>query len=94
MAGALIATGIIGRLNAFSGPNVYVSSYLGIALLAGLEAGWLTKLKINPALILLEWILLSAQFGFLVPAYFQTKTIPTQARSRGRRRVGCQNKKL
>ncbi len=78
MAGALIATGIVGRLNAFSGPNVYVSSYLGIALLAGLEAGWLTELKIKPALILLEWILLSAQFGFLVPAYFQTKTIPTQ----------------
>ncbi len=78
MAGALIATGVIGRLNAFSGPNVYVPSYLGVALLIGLEAGWLTELKIHPALILLEWVLLSAQFGFLVPAYFQTKTIPTQ----------------
>ena len=49
---------------------------------SGLEAGWLIELvkqnKIRPALILLEWILLSAQFGFLIPAYFQTKTIPTQ----------------
>ncbi len=43
MAGALIATGVIGRLNAFSGPNVYVPSYLGVALLAGLEAGWLHR---------------------------------------------------
>ena len=81
MAGALIATGVVGRLNAFSGPNVYVPSYLGVALLIGLEAGWLNELaqetKINPALMILEWILLSAQFGFLVPAYFQTKTIPT-----------------
>ena len=78
MAGALIATGVVGRLNAFSGPNVYVPSYLGVALLAGLEAGWLIELKVKPALILLEWILLAAQFGFLIPAYFQTKTIPTQ----------------
>ena len=82
MAFALITTGIIGRLNAFSGPNVYVPSYLGVALLAGLEAGWLIELsnqnKIHPALILLEWILLAAQFAFLVPPYFQTKTIPTQ----------------
>src|SRR5208283_2577276 len=78
MAGALIATGVIGRLNAFSGPNVYVPSYLGVALLIGLQAGWLTELKIHPALILLEWILLSAQFGVLIPAYFQTKTIPSQ----------------
>jgi len=78
MAGALIATGVVGRLNAFSGPNVYIPSYLGIALLIGLEAGWLTEHKIHPALILLEWILLAAQFGFLVPTYFQTKTIPTQ----------------
>lgn len=78
MAGALIATGVIGRLNAYSGPNVYVSSFLGVALLIGLEAGWLTELKIHPALILLEWVLLSAQFGFLIPAYFQTKTIPTK----------------
>ena len=65
-------------MNAFSGPNVYVSSYLGIALLVGLEAGWLTENKIYPTLIILEWILLSAQFGFLIPAYFQNKTIPTQ----------------
>ncbi len=82
MAGALIATGVIGRLNAFSGPNVYVPSYLGVALLAGLEAGWQTEqaqqTKINPALVVLEFILLSAQFGFLIPAYFQTQTIPTQ----------------
>jgi hypothetical protein len=82
MAGALIATAIIGRLNAFSGPNVYVSSYLGVALLAGLEAGWLIEFakqnKIHPALIILEWILLSVQFGFLAPAYLQTKTIPTK----------------
>ena len=77
-AGALIATGVIGRLNAFSGPNVYIPSYLGVALLVGLEAGWLTELKIHPALIVLEWVLLSAQFGFLIPAYFQTKTIPSQ----------------
>jgi 4-amino-4-deoxy-L-arabinose transferase-like glycosyltransferase len=78
MAGALLATGVVGRLNAFSGPNVYIPSYLGVALLEGLEAGWLTELKVKPALILLEWILLAAQFGFLIPAYFQTKTIPTQ----------------
>jgi Dolichyl-phosphate-mannose-protein mannosyltransferase len=82
MAGALIATGVLGRLNAFSGPNVYVPSYLGVALLIGLEAGWLIELmqqaKINPALVVLEFTLLSAQFGFLIPAYFQTKTIPTQ----------------
>jgi Dolichyl-phosphate-mannose-protein mannosyltransferase len=78
MAGALIATGVVGRLNAFSGPNVYVPSYLGVALLAGLEAGWLAELKVRPAPILLEWVLLSAQFGFLIPAYFQSKTIPTQ----------------
>ena len=82
LAGALIATGVGGRLNAFSGPNVYVPSYLGIALLIGLEAGWLVELaqqaKINPMLVMLEFILLSAQFGFLVPAYFQAKTIPTQ----------------
>jgi 4-amino-4-deoxy-L-arabinose transferase-like glycosyltransferase len=82
MTGALIATGVVGRLNAFSGPNVYIPSYLGIALLVGLEAGWLIELgkknKIRSALLLLEWILLSAQFGFLIPAYFQTKTIPTQ----------------
>ncbi|MGA7193886.1 MAG: hypothetical protein WBW94_09655, partial [Anaerolineales bacterium] len=78
MAGALIATGVVGRLNAFSGPNVYIPSYLGVALLIGLEASWLTELKINPAPIILEWVLLSAQFGFLIPAYFQTKTIPTQ----------------
>ena len=78
MAFALIATGVVGRLNAFSGPNVYIPSYLGIALLAGLEAGWLIELKVRPALILLEWILLAAQFGILIPAYFQTKTIPTQ----------------
>ena len=82
MAGALIATGVGGRLNAFSGPNVYIPSYLGIALLIGLEAAWLIEAvkqnKIHSALILLEFILLSAQFGFLIPAYFQTKTIPTQ----------------
>ena len=82
MAGALIATGIIGRLNAYSGPNVYVPSYLGVALLVGLEAGWLIEFikqnNIRSAAILLEWILVSAQFGYLVPAYFQTKTIPTQ----------------
>jgi 4-amino-4-deoxy-L-arabinose transferase-like glycosyltransferase len=78
MAGALIATGVVGRLNAFSGPNVYVSSYLGVALLIGLEAGWLTEFKIYPALILLEWVLLFAQFSFLIPAYLQTRTIPTQ----------------
>ena len=77
IAGALIATGVVGRLNAFSGPNVYIPSYLGVALLIGLEAGWLTELKIHPALILLEFILLSAQFGFLIPAYFQARTIPT-----------------
>lgn len=81
MACALIATGGIGRLNAFSGPNVYVPSYLGIALLIGLEAAWLIEAtkqnKVHSALILLEFILLSAQFGFLIPAYFQAKTIPT-----------------
>ncbi len=78
LTGALIATGVVGRLNAFSGPNVYVPSYLGIALLIGLETGWLIELKVKPAPILLEWILLAAQFGFLIPAYFQTKTIPSQ----------------
>ena len=82
IAGALIATGIVGRLNAYSGPNVYTPSYLGIALLVGLEAGWLIELakqaKIHSSLILAEWVLLSAQFGFLIPAYFQSKTIPTQ----------------
>jgi hypothetical protein len=78
MAGALIATGIVGRLNAFSGPNVYVSTYLGLGLLVGLEAGWLSELKIHPGLVILEWALLLAQFGLLVPAYLQTKTIPTQ----------------
>ena len=77
MAGAMIATGIVGRLNAFSGPNVYVPAYLGLGLLVGLEAGWLIELKIRPGLIILEWLLLSVQFGLLVPAYLQTKTIPT-----------------
>lgn len=84
MAGALIATGTIGRLNAFSARNVFVSSYLGISLLAGLEAGWLAELikdtslqKIVQPLIAFEWLLLSIQFGFLAPAYFRTKTIPT-----------------
>ena len=85
MAGALIATSIIGRLNAFSGPNVYVSTYLGIALLVGLEAEWLLEItrqsnlqKSAAPLIILEWILLSVQFAFLLPAFIQTKTIPTQ----------------
>jgi len=78
MAGALVATGIFGRLNAFSGANVYVPAYLGIGLLAGLGAGWLMEFKIRPGLIFLEWLLLTVQFGFLVPAYFQTKTIPTE----------------
>ena len=78
MACALIATGIVGRLNAFSGPNVYVPAYLGVALLVGLEAGWLMELKIQLGLLILEWVLLTVQFGFLFPAYFQTKTIPTQ----------------
>jgi len=82
LAGALIVTGIVGRLNAFSGSNVYVSSYLGIALLIGLETGWLIQFakqtNLHPILILVEWIFLSAQFAILSPAYFQTKTIPTQ----------------
>jgi 4-amino-4-deoxy-L-arabinose transferase-like glycosyltransferase len=85
MAGALIATGVIGRLNAFSGPNVYVSTYLGVALLVGLEAGWLLEIiqqpnlqKFGAILMMLEWILLSAQFAFLMPAFIQTRTIPTQ----------------
>ncbi|HUH97602.1 MAG TPA: glycosyltransferase family 39 protein [Anaerolineales bacterium] len=77
MAGALIATGIVGRLNAFSGPNVYVPSYLGVALLVGLAAGWVIELKIRPALMILAWVLLSAQFCLLIPAYLQTKTIPS-----------------
>ncbi len=85
MTGALIATSVIGRLNAFSGPNVYVSTYLGVAVLVGLEAGWLLEIiqqsklqKLGAALMTLEWILLSAQFAFLVPAFIQTRTIPTQ----------------
>ena len=85
MAGALIATGIIGRLNAFSGPNVYVPTYLGISLLVGLEAGWLFDIvqqsdrrRINAGLVIPELILLSAQFAFLMPAFFQSQTIPTK----------------
>ncbi len=85
MAGALVATSVIGRLNAFSGPNVYVSTYLGIALLVGLEAGWLLEIvqqsnlrKFAVPLIVLEWILISGQFAFLIPTFIQTKTIPTQ----------------
>jgi len=88
MAGSLIVTGVIGRLNAFSGPNVYVPSYLGVALLVGLEAGWLME-TVQPAnnkslFVILEWGLLSIQFASLIPAYIQTKIIPTvQDRSAG-----------
>ncbi len=81
MSTALIVTGTIGRLNAFSARNVYVPSYLGVALIVGLEAGWLIEIlpqthKIS-LWITLEWILLSAQFVLLMPAYFQTRTIPS-----------------
>jgi len=82
MAAALIATGVVGRLNAYSGPNVYAPSYLGIALLVGLSVDWLVEgtgqTVIHPAFILAGWLVLSAQFGYLIPAYFQARTIPTQ----------------
>ena len=81
MAAGLIATGVAGRLNAFSGPNVYVPTYLGVALLLGLEAGWLSdparRANFRTGLVLLQWALVGAQFLVLVPAYLQTKTIPT-----------------
>lgn len=81
MAGSLIMTGIIGRLNAFSGRNVYVPSYLGIALLVGLEAGWLTEViqRTNKnSLFILQGVLLTIQFAVLLPAYINTRTIPSR----------------
>jgi hypothetical protein len=82
MAGALIVTGVIGRLNAFSGRNVYVPSYLGVALLVGLEAGWLTGIlprdNKSSFFIILQWVLLSTQFVLLIPAYIHTRTIPSR----------------
>ena len=92
MSATLILTGVIGRTNAFSGRNVYIPSYLGIALLVGLEAGWLIE-KIprserNYPLIVLEWLLISIQLVSLTPAYLHTKMIPSmQDRSTGNRLV-------
>ncbi len=86
MALALLATGVIGRLNAFSGPNVYIPSYLGISLLLGLEAGWLQETAAanrpqtsRSIMIMLQWIFLLVQFGWLGAGYLQIKTIPNSA---------------
>jgi Dolichyl-phosphate-mannose-protein mannosyltransferase len=85
MAGAMIATSVVSRLNAFSSRNVYVTGYVGIALLLGLEAGWILELvpspallKIGQGLLILEWSLILVQFIFQIPAYLQTNTVPTK----------------
>ena len=94
MAFALIATGVIGRLNAFSGPNVYVPSYLGVALLVGLEAGWLIELKIHPALDSPRVDFISGAIWLSDPRLFSNENDSKSTRSCGRRRAGRQNKKL
>jgi Dolichyl-phosphate-mannose-protein mannosyltransferase len=86
IAGALIVTSVVSRLNAFSSRNVYVSTYLAIALLVGLEAGWLLEwvrtpppLKAGQGLLALEWGMVLIQFITQIPAYLQTRTVPTQS---------------
>ncbi len=81
MIASLMASGLVGRLNTFSADNVYIPAYLGLALLVGFEVGWLCKknpfLQNTLPIMILEWILLSAQFAFLAIPYFQIKMIPS-----------------
>jgi hypothetical protein len=81
MAAGLMVTGVIGRLNAFSGANVYVPSYVALGLLAGLGFQRLRAAADEQALpgwgMPLSCILLAAQFAWLLPGYFSVRTIPT-----------------
>jgi hypothetical protein len=84
MAAALVATAIIGHLNKYATHNVFVPSYIGIAILVGVETGWLeqylskiAKPQLARLLFSVEWLILIVQFSALLGPYLTAKTIPS-----------------
>lgn len=80
----LIAMGTIGYLNKYATRNVFVPSYLGIALLVGLEAGWLvdwirrkSTVRLGASFLAVDWLVLIVQLSGLLNAFLSIKTIPT-----------------
>ncbi len=82
----LMVMGTFGYLNKYATRNVFIPSYLGLALLIGLESNWwLDRFQKMPAfrwgwlLLVAEWLVLLAQFGRLLNPYLVERTLPSQA---------------
>lgn len=85
VAAGLVGAAVLGRLNKYSASNVYVPSYLGIALLLGLQMEWLVNFSFQPGseprrkyFLIAECLILALQFCLLAPAYLSTSTLPTK----------------